>query len=288
VTAARWPIRWAAGPLTFELDSAEPAIRALAETVFRPWISNGGDAPSRAWRIDHLAEHGRGGEWQVSSSAGADARVASAARAVSAVEYGAVAAIAESSLVTTHGALVVRNGRGVLLAGRAESGKSTLACALWRRGASLLGDDLAILDVTAGQARPAPRRVSLRAPSRALLGDDLFERIMRGPSSAVVGDSHLFHPHEVESRPRPSTVELRAIVLLARLGSTVDAGRLQRIAPAHALLALLPYTNVRTREPLSEAIRILAPLAERVPIFDLGRGPLDEMAAAVEHLAGLA
>jgi hypothetical protein len=33
---------------------------------------------------------------------------------------------------------------------------------------------------------------------------------------------------------------------------------------------------------------MLAPLAERVPVFDLGRGPLDRMAAAVEELAGLA
>ena len=80
---------------------------------------------------------------------------------------------------------------------------------------------------------------------------------------------------------------LRAIVLLARRGSVTAPARYEPIAPAHALLALLPYTNLRARGSLGDAIRTLAPLAERVPVFDLGRGPLDRMAAAVEELAGL-
>ena len=67
-----------------------------------------------------------------------------------------------------------------------------------------------------------------------------------------------------------------------------DYPRHELIAPAHALLALLPYTNQRSRAPLGDVIRVLAPLAKRVPIFDLGRGPLDRMVAAVEELAGLA
>jgi hypothetical protein len=37
---------------------------------------------------------------------------------------------------------------------------------------------------------------------------------------------------------------------------------------------------------LGEAIRTLAPLLDLVPAFDLGRGPLPEMAAVVEGLVG--
>lgn len=282
------PIRWSAGPLSFELHCDDPTVRSLALPVFRPWSPKGGAPPPTCiWRIERMAEPDGVGEWQVRSSAGAEARVASAARAVSAVEYGAVAILAESAAVTTHGALVAVGGRGVLLVGRGEAGKSTLACALWSRGASLLGDDMAILDVAAGEARPGPRRVSLRVESRALLGAALFDRIMRGPSSAALGDSHLFHPDEIEPRPRPETVELGAIVFLARRSSAVDGARLEPIAPAHALLALLPYSNIRTRRPFGEAIRILAPLADRVPAFDIGRGSLAEMTAAVEALAGV-
>jgi hypothetical protein len=58
--------------------------------------------------------------------------------------------------------------------------------------------------------------------------------------------------------------------------------------PAHAVLALLPYTNLKARGILGDAIRTLAPLAATVPAYDLGRGPLDAMARAVERLAGAA
>ena len=287
MTPAGQPIRWTAGPLSFALHSDDPAVRNLATAVFRPWVSHDGQVPSRTWMIDHASGHETKPGWRIRSSAGTDAEMPSPARAVTVVEYEAVAAIAQSHAVIVHGALVVRDGRGILLAGRGEAGKSTLACALWSRGATLLGDDMAILDVATGEACPAPRRVSLRGPSRALLGDAFFDRIMRGASSAALGDSHLFHPEEIDPRPRFAKVPLCAIALLARRGSVTGPARHEPIAPAHALLALLPYTNLRSRESLGDAIRMLAPLAERVPIFDLGRGPIDRMAAAVEDLAGL-
>jgi hypothetical protein len=207
-------------------------------------------------------------------------------RAVSAVEYGAIAAIVESAVVIVHGALVAWDGLGVLLTGRGEAGKSTLACALWARGAALLGDDVVLLDPVSIQARPAPRRVSLRAASRGLLGDDLFARVMGGPSSVALTDTRLFHPDEIEPRPRPEAVRLAAMVFLSRRGGAADPARHDPIAPAHALLALLPYTNLRSSGSLGEAIRTLAPLADRVPAYDLGRGPLAEMAEAVEGLGG--
>jgi hypothetical protein len=278
------PIRWAAGPFRFELTSDDHAVRTLAAAVFRPWATEEGGAPSHAWRIDRLKTNGLDPEWQVRSSAGADRRVPSAARAVGAVEYGAVSEIVESPVVIVHGALVARDGQGVLLAGRGEAGKSTLACALWVRGAALLGDDVAMVEPASAEARPAPRRVSLRATSRSLLGDDLFARVMSGPSSVAVADSHLFHPDEIAPCPRSTAVRLAAIVFLSRLGSVAEPGRLQEIVPAHALLALVPYTNQRSRRALGDVIRILAPLADRVPAFDLGRGPLLRMAEAVEAL----
>ena len=281
------PIRWAAGPLRFELTSDDPAVRSLAAAVFRPWATPDEKESSRAWWVDRLNGNGVDPEWRVRSSAGTDMRVPSAARAVSAVEYGAVTAIVESPVVIVHGALVAWDGRGVLLAGRGEAGKSTLACALWARGAALLGDDVALVDPASIEARPAPRRVSLRAASRALLGDDFFARIMRGPSSVALTDSHLFHPDEIEPGPRSAAVRLAAIVFLSRQGGAAEPACHEPITPAHALLALLPYTNLLSGRTLGEAIRALAPLAERVPAFDLGRGPLHEMAAAIEGLAGL-
>jgi hypothetical protein len=287
VTTPGGVIRWAADPLRFQLATDDVAVRSLAATVFRPWAARDEPAqlPVIAWRIDRIHDNGAV-EWRVRSSAGSDARTRSAAHAVSGVEVGAVAALLESSALIVHGALVAWDGRGVLLAGRGEAGKSTLACALWARGAALLGDDVAVVDPRTGAARSGPRRVSLRAPSRAVLGEALYERAMCGPSSVDLGGSRLFHPDEIQPYPRSTAVPLAAIVFLARLGSDAMPGRLEAIPPAHALLALWPYTNRRSLDALGDTIRDLAPLADRVPAFDLGRGPLASMAETVEALAG--
>jgi len=146
VTPSGQPIRWAGGPLFFALESDDAAVMTLAAAVFRPWASADERVPSHAWRIDPVDGNGSGPAWRVRSSVGRDTELPSPARAVSAVEYNAVAAIAESEAVIVHGALVVRDGRGLLLAGRGEAGKSTLACALWDRGATLLGDSTLTID----------------------------------------------------------------------------------------------------------------------------------------------
>lgn len=278
------PIRWAAGSLRFELASDDPVVRTLATAVFRPWATTDAREPSRSWRVERLNGRPVRSEWRVRSSLGLETVTPTVERAVGTVEFGAVGAILESRTTIVHGALIAWDGRGVLLVGRGESGKSTLGCALWERGAALLGDDVALVDPVSAVARPAPRRVSLRETSRALLGDGLFAKILRGPSSASRGDGYLFHPDEIESRPRPDSVRLVAAVFLARRGAAVPPACHEPISPAHALLALLPYTNLSSRRTPGEAIRLLAPLADRVPAFDLGRGPLGEMARIIEGL----
>jgi hypothetical protein len=80
-------------------------------------------------------------------------------------------------------------------------------------------------------------------------------------------------------------VRLTAIVFLTRRGGSSSGAPPQPLAPAHALLALVPYTNLRAGIPLGKAIRTLAPLLDRVPAFDIGRGPLAEMVAGVEALS---
>jgi hypothetical protein len=282
------PIRWAAGAFRFALACEDPPVRSLATAVFRPWATTEADEPTRSWCIDRVNGAATRPAWRVRSSVGVETLVSSVEQAVVVVEYAAVGAIVESPGVIAHGALVAWDGRGILVVGRGEAGKSTLACALWARGAALLGDDVALLDPVTAVARPTPRRVSLRSSSRELLGDALFARVQTGPSSVARSEACLFHPDEIEHRGRPASVPLAAIVFLTRRGAVSAGARREPIAPAHALLALLPYTNLRTRVPLGEAIRMLTPLADRVPAFDLGRGPLAEMAAVVEGLAAAA
>jgi hypothetical protein len=191
-------------------------------------------------------------------------------------------------VLTLHAALLGRDGRGVLVVGPKQSGKSTLATALWRQGWSLLGDDVAVINATdvsaeaAGvSAEAAPRRVSLRSGSRPLLGEDLWQRITSTSSFMPAADGCLFHPAEIDGPPAVRQPRLVAVVFLARRGVQIGPAEWRSINPAEALLSLAPYSNVVRQGGMAEAFERLQPLANHVPAFDLGRGPLEDMIAAI-------
>ncbi len=185
-------------------------------------------------------------------------------------------------VLTLHAALLGRDDRGVLVVGPQESGKSTLATALWRQGWSLLGDDVAVINNAAGvSAEAAPRRVSLRSGSRPLLGEELWQRITSTPSFMPTAEGCLFHPAEIDGPPAVRQPRLVAVVFLARRGVQIGPAEWRSINPAEALLSLAPYSNVVRQGGMAEAFEKLQPLANRVPAFDLGRGPLEDMIAAI-------
>lgn len=272
-------VRWGQDGATFELASSSPAVLARARVVFRPWRDDPGRPVCRRWRIEPgftvLDETGM----RLATGLGLPS-------AIRQVEYLAVQALVDATppRLTFHGALVGRGDRGVLLLGPAESGKSTLACVLWQRGFQLLGDDVAIVDAGTGLARPAPRRVALRAESRALLGETLWARLPRAPSFETTAEGCVFHPAEVDGRPPASPVRLRAAVFLARGGNGPRAPGPEPLAPAHALLALLPWASPVRRLDPGAVLRQLEPLARDLRVHDLARAPLPAMADAVERL----
>jgi len=277
-------VRWGQPPLSFELHSSDDHVLARASLIFRPWAPHAPAGSPCVWRVEPVRV-GVAPAWRISGPpAGEPGTRESVTAAVRSVEFLAVQALFEwPSACALHGALVVRGDRGVLLLGRGESGKSTLACALWERGWALLGDDMALVDAAASLAWPAPRRVSLREHSRGLLGDALWQRLLATPAAEQTREGCLFHPDEMDGRERAGAVRLAALVFLGRPGSprVRGAGRLE---PAHALLALLPYTNLALRLDAGEVIRRLRPLAGVVPAWDLARGPLDEMVGTVEDI----
>jgi hypothetical protein len=276
-------VRWGQDGAAFELASSSSEVLARAQVVFRPWPDDAGQPPCRRWRIEPgftvLDEAGT----PLSTGVGLDP-------AVRQIEYLAVQALvdAQPPRLTFHGALVGRDDRGVLLLGPAESGKSTLACVLWQRGFQLLGDDVAIVDAGTGLARSAPRRVALRAGSRTLLGEALWARLACAPAFEATTEGCVFHPAEVDGRPPARQVRLRAAVFLARGGDGPRAPGAEPLAPAHALLALLPWASpARSRDP-GAVIRQLEPLARGLRVHDLARASLPAMADAVERLTAAA
>jgi hypothetical protein len=282
-------VRWGQAAVGFELASPEPAVLARAATVFRPWLAAGAVEPVRRW-LAAPAPAGDGAPgWDIHGPTGVIASVPGGpARAVTAVERLAVQTLFEvpGGPVAFHAALVARGARGVLVLGPAEAGKSTLACALWRRGWRLLADDAALVEPDSLAARPAPRRVALREASRTLLGEDLWAQIRATASGEPMADGWVFHPEEVDGRPPSGAVRLAACLFLARRGRPSGAAGGERLEAARALLALLPYASLARQVDPGTAIRRLAPLADAVPAYDLGRGPLPGMVAAVERLVG--
>ncbi len=74
---------------------------------------------------------------------------------------GAIMDRIEGSLLL-HGAAVSRKGQGIILAGPAFAGKSTLVLELIRRGYDFLSDDAAPIDRRSGLLLPYPRAVGIR------------------------------------------------------------------------------------------------------------------------------
>jgi hypothetical protein len=281
LTGAR--ISWGAGSRAFELRCADAAVLERAAVVFRPWATHGSATPI-AWDVTRSS----GGFVVTRAAPGtstAERLVSRAAHVVSVVESSAVLALAdEPDVLSFHAALVERGDRGVLILGPNEAGKSTLACALWQRGFTFLGDDVAVLNEDNRAAGSAPRRVSLRYQSRALLGEEVWADVLAAPSAERTPDGYLFHPDEVDGRLRPASVRVTVCVFLARRSIVTTAGEMRRVPPNETVLSLLPYSNLAGRGDVGPAIARIATLSTDVAMYDLGRGPLDDMAADVERM----
>ncbi len=289
-------VRWGQPWLAFELCSSNASLLARARTIFRPWQDQVPVTTTYRWHIEQegTRENGEGKYWKVRDDSNLNTSRASSERALTTVEFLAVHKLYyfHDSPLIVHGAVVVRDGKGVLILGPNQSGKSTLACALWQQGWSLMCDDTTSIDVQLSTANSTPRRVSLRHSSRAFLGEKLWSCISTTPSSSQSDEGFLFHPNEIDKKPRPRDTKLSAVIFLSRRGNSIIGATLKRLEPANALLALLPYCNFVQRldfinkgeyqAELGRVIRLIGPFVESVPAYDLGKGNLSEMMKAVE------
>ena len=288
--AARRPIvdsgilRLSAGPASFELTSPDPAALDRARVVLGPWLNGAsGPQPPRArFRVE--VDGSGSGRWRVTRDGQEAATADSLDLALAAVEYRATAELLdpETGVVALHAALLSREGRGVLLVGPKEAGKSTLACAMWRSGWRLHSDDSARIE-DGHRALGIPRRVSLRMASRDLLGAELWERIACLPATTRTSAGLLFHPGEMSPCETPAGVEVAAVMFLARRGSIAEAAVAERLDAGCALIALGPYCH-RRDAGIGRALQALQPLADRVPAYDLGRGDLAAMVQRIEDV----
>ncbi len=290
--------------LLFGAQQSTPAAPVSDSSPVLRWriskLLSTDEIPPRPWRIENLNSE------ETNHSI-------SLQRALTFIEYSTVQALVDSvknphlkespcadAIFAIHGALLCKNDCAIVVVGPSEAGKSTLSCGLWQNGWSVLSDDFSFFQ-NENRAFPAPRRVSLRSGSRALVGEEIWTRIQNAPSSFQTEEGWLFHPHEISATPRALAADgvlVQAFVFLNRMGGSATSLALQHLNPALAAMALLPYGTLLprgTHDELGElqtnemcdwgvALPRIAAVAGRVPVYDLGRGPLPEMVAAVETL----
>ena len=275
-------VRWGSGPVAFELESSDRELIESAECVFGNWRPYDGAKLHGRWRAERQAESFVVTPRRSSDDGAEAAPIRHASQAVAVVEYAAISEIVESSngILCFHAALLSKNEKSIAIVGPSCAGKSTLATGLWQHGWRLHCDDLTMM--VDGQALAAPRRVALRAESREHIGDDLWSRVPATAGYYKTDEGCLFQPMHLDGT-LPSSSRLSAVFFLKRLGSELDAPP-RHLAPAHAALALLPYTNVVRNMPFLEALAPVAALMSTVAAWDLPRRPLREMIDTVERL----
>ena len=178
-----------------------------------------------------------------------------------------------------HASGVVTDRGVVAFSADSQTGKSTIAYGLSRRGYPLYADDtipFTIADQVV-ETLPAPFYVRLRSPSAAFFGVDSGQRIATGQYAVTPLQSH------------NESVPLAAVCILER-GDSLDRGlavEFDRPAPAEALFRLQAqaYYNLENDEREREMIRRYLDLIGRVRIVRVRfRSGLDHVPALLDGI----
>ncbi|MGS0755419.1 HprK-related kinase A [Roseateles sp. GG27B] len=183
-----------------------------------------------------------------------------------------------------HAAVLERNGRALVMPAPSGSGKSTLCAALLFRGWRLLSDELALIDIKAGQLVPLPRAVSLKNASidvkRQFAGPALqFASIVHDTSKGVVG--HFKPP--LEAVQRGGDYAQPGWVIFPRYVAEAPAV-LTPLSPGQCLMRLIENAfnyNVHQRA----GFEALADLVAGSSCHEFSYSSLDEAVALFEQLA---
>jgi hypothetical protein len=167
-----------------------------------------------------------------------------------------------------HGALVSRNGRGALIAGRMGAGKSTVALACLEAGYEFLGDDHVAVAVDGendlGHGIYGVARLAAADLAR-------FPALEAASLEGAGATKLLIRLAELPDVRFAPAAEIRALVL-PRVGRG-EGAQASEASGAETLLAMVP-TSV-FRQPLrhgTRGVEPLARLAERVPAYWLESG----------------
>ena len=186
-----------------------------------------------------------------------------------------------------HAASAGIRGRGVLLVGPKESGKTTLSLAIAARGHEFLGDETAGVRLKTREIVPVRRTPAIRpGPAAAAVRTALAagrysrERFPDGSVRVRAQGSRLF-PREDASREPSRSLALGAIVFLSGFS---PAPILSRLSPGREHLALLtPLACSLWDTPPARRALELAGLLSAVPCYMLNAGAPEATAELLDR-----
>jgi hypothetical protein len=178
-----------------------------------------------------------------------------------------------------HASAVCLSGGVVAFCAPSETGKTTTAYALSRRGHDLWADDVVVLEVNSDGAvrtHPLPFYPNIRPETRELFGEA---------------------PAQVAENRHATPVSLAAIVVLERSDARASVLELNRLGPPDALRALEPHAfrfNLGDPQLKRRTMQNYLAMAAHVPVMRARFAPslerldslLDELEAALTEVAG--
>lgn len=192
---------------------------------------------------------------------------------------------AGSGRLHLHAALVAREGRGVLVVGEREAGKTTLAAALVRAGWTYLTDETVAFDLALPQlAHGYPRPLRLRRGAWQFFRDlTQFAGVAQVRSGRLAWQtpSHVLHPDGHRGETGPVAVDL--VVLPNRQGEPGWAP-----VPFGELLEALVSSSLDLERSGDAGMELLARLAASTPSLALTADVPDRLDAQIRAVAAAA
>lgn len=179
-----------------------------------------------------------------------------------------------------HAAAAVVSGRGLLLPGQPDAGKSTLVAGLVRAGASYLSDEAAILASTGRGIDALPKALWLDLRSVEAVG--LLGEL---PADARGLDDDRWHVHPDDLRPGSIEWTARVDVIVLPRYEPGAGVRMAEISPARALATLAECTFDFPRHGAT-ALHRLVELVDSVRCYELVNDDLAGAVAAILRVMG--